>query len=189
MEARAEHWLREHLPHLRAVEPSATPAERLLPLGVVAGVIGAIALALPIVIYGWAHGSHSALELPMAATAWLFGLEHFAQNEYRFWPIVIGAVLLLVYFALQGAAFAFLEERLRTLTETVVGGLVLSFYSWLLFWYVILPIARDGAPFRETASVDAFVAPNWTWILGFALFGVATGIAYWALRRARGQLA
>lgn len=189
MEARAEHWLREHLPHLRAVEPSATPVERVLPLGLVAGVLGGVALALPLLIYGWAHAGHSALELPMAATAWLFGLEHFAQNEYRFWPIVIGVALLLAYFALHGAAFAFLEERLRTLPETVVGGLMLSFYSWLLFWYVLLPIARDGAPFRETATVDAFVAPNWTWILGFALFGVGTGVAYWMLRSARSRRA
>lgn len=183
MEARAEHWLREHMPHLRAVEPSEAEAERVLPLGVVAGLVGAVAMAVPIVVYGWAHAAHSALELPMAATAWLFGLEHFAQNDYRWWPIVIGAAVLLVYFMLHGVAFAFLEERLRTLPETLVGGIVLSFYSWLLFWYAILPIARDGAPFRETAAGGELVAPNWTWILAFTLFGVVTGVAYWALRR------
>lgn len=187
MEARAEHWLREHLPHLRVVEPSVTGVERVLPLGLAAGAVGAAALAAPLVVYGWAHDAHAALELPAAATAWLFGLEHFAQNEYRWWPIVIGAAVLLVYFALHGMAFAFLEERLRTLPETLVGGMVLGFYSWLLFWYAILPIARDGAPFRETPAGGEFVAPNWTWILAFALFGVATGVAYWALRRARGR--
>jgi hypothetical protein len=29
--------------------------------------------AAPLVIYDWAKASHSALELPMAVTAWLFG--------------------------------------------------------------------------------------------------------------------
>jgi hypothetical protein len=189
MEARAEHWLREHMPHLRVVEPSVTEAERVLPLGLVAGAVGAVALATPLVIYDWAHNAHAALELPAAATAWLFGLEYFGQGDYRWWPILIGAAILLVYLALHGVAFAFLEERLRTLPETLVGGIVLSFYSWLLFWYAILPIARDGAPFRETAVADEFVAPNWAWILGFTLFGVGTAVAFWALRRTRSRRA
>jgi hypothetical protein len=61
-------------------------------------------------------------------------------------------------------------------------GAVWSFVSFMLFWYMLLPIARDGAPFRATAFGE-FVAPNWVWILGFTLSGLATGVCYWALSR------
>ncbi len=53
----------------------------------------------------------------------------------------------------------------------------------MLFWYMLLPIARDGAPFRPTAVAPGrFVAPNWAWILAFTLSGLATGACYRALR-------
>jgi hypothetical protein len=136
---------------------------------------------------GWAKASHSALELPMAVTGWLFGLNHFARNGYHWWPIVIGALFLLAYWALQGLVFAGLADRvyrLRTLAGSLALGAVWSVASWLFFWYMLLPIARDGAPFRVTAAVPtAFVAPSWVWILGFAVSGVVTGGIYRALSR------
>ena len=59
-------------------------------------------------------------------------------------------------------------------------------------WYMLLPIARDGAPFRA-AEIDPrlYTAPNWVWILGFALSGLAIAGTYGALRRSaivRGDL-
>ena len=62
--------------------------------GIVAGLAGAVALAVPLVVWDWAHAAHRALELPMAATAWPFGLEHFSNEQNVWWPIVIGAALL-----------------------------------------------------------------------------------------------
>ena len=58
---------------------------------------------------------------------------------------------------------------------------VWSFVSFMFFWYMLLPIARDGAPFRQTAAGAAAAAPNWVWILGFALSGLASGACYCAL--------
>jgi hypothetical protein len=40
----------------------------------------------------------------------------------------------------------------------------------------------DGAPFRLVSSGTGFVAPNWVWILGYTLFGLATGAGYWLVR-------
>jgi hypothetical protein len=132
-----------------------------------------------------AKASHSALELPMAVTGWLFGLDHFARNGYHWWPIVVGALFLLAYWSVLGVAFAGLADRVyrvRTLAGSLMLGAVWSFASFMLFWYMLLPIARDGAPFRITAAATSeFVAPNWVWILGFALSGLATGLAYRAL--------
>src|SRR5579875_1455578 len=162
--------LREHVPHLRVVPRQAT------------GAGGGLVLAAPLVLYDWAKASHSALELPMAVTGWLFGLDHFARNGYHWWPIVIGALFLLAYWSVLGVAFAGLADRVyrvHTLVGSLALGAVWSIGSFLLFWDMLLPIARDGAPFRATvAAPGAFVAPSWVWILGFALSGLATGACY-----------
>ena len=118
----------------------------------------------------------------MAVTGCLFGLDNFVRNGYDWWPIVIGALFLLAYWAVMGVVFAGLAERVyrvRTLAGSLALGAVWSFVSFMFFWYMLQPIARDGAPFRMTASAaGAFVAPNWVWILGFALSGLATGACY-----------
>lgn len=177
--------LRGRVSHLHLVHRETAGWERLAGIGAAAGAAGGIVLALPLVLYDWARAGHSALELPMAVTAWLFGLEHFARNGYRWWPIVVGALILLAYWSVLGTAFAGLADRVyrvRTLAGSLALGAVWSFASFLLFWYVLLPIARDGAPFRMTAAApDQFVAPNWVWIVGFAVSGLATGVAYRAL--------
>src|SRR5438093_6151231 len=146
-----------------------TTSSRLTAIGVSAGVGGGLVLGAPLVIYDWAKASHSALELPMAVSGWLFGLDHFARNGYQWWPIVIGALFLLAYWGVQGLAFAGLAERVyrvRTLSGSLVLGAVWSFASFMFFWYMLLLIARDGAPFRVTAlAAGSFVAPNWAWIL------------------------
>src|SRR5712691_3985368 len=174
--------LREHVPHLRLVHREATSAGRLTATGVAAGVGGGLALAGPLVVYDWVKASHSALELPMAVTGWLFGLDHFARNGYHWCPIVIGALFLLVYWGVQGMAFAGLADRVyrvRTLAGSLALGAVWSFVSFMFFWYMLLPIARDGAPFRLTTNAAGdLVAPNWVCILGFALSGLVTGACY-----------
>jgi hypothetical protein len=188
MEARAEllHRLREHVPHLHFTQRQAMGTRRLTMVGLASGVGGGLVLAAPLVIYDWARGSHSALELPMSVTAWLFGLGHYARNGYHWWPIVIGALFLVVYWGAQGLAFASIANRVyrvRTLIGSLALGGVWGFVSFMFFWYMLLPIARDGAPFRMTAvAAGSFVAPNWVWILGFTLFGFTTGLCYHALR-------
>ena len=92
----------------------------------------------------------------MAATAWPFGLEHFSHEQNLWWPIVIGAALLTLYGAVSGLAFAGLADRVFAL-ESPVSSLVgrcrvWGFVSFMLFWYMLLPIAREGAPFRATAA-------------------------------------
>lgn len=155
--------------------------------GIVSGLVGGIALAVPLVVWDWTHQAHRALELPMAATAWVFGLEHFSNEQNLWWPIVIGAALLAVYSAVSGLAFAGLADRVFAVGDTVsslVGGAVWGIVSFVAFWYVVLPIARNGAPFRATpAQPTLSVAPNWVWILGFTLFGLVTGAVYGALHR------
>ncbi len=186
MEARADflHRLREHVPHLHLAHRRVTSAGRLTRVGLAAGIGGGLAMGAPLLVYDWARASHSALELPMAVTGWLFGLNHFGQNDYRWGPIVIGALFLLAYWGALGLAFAGLADRVyrvATLLGSLVLGAVWSFVSFMFFWYMLLPIARDGAPFRLTAAGE-FVAPTWVWILGFTLAGVTTGVCYRALR-------
>jgi hypothetical protein len=189
MEARAEflHRLREHVPHLHFTHRQAMGTSRLTLVGLASGVGGGLVLAAPLVIYDWVKGSHSALELPMAVSAWLFGLGHYTRNGYHWWPIVIGALFLLAYWGAHGLAFAGIADRVyrvRTLTGSLALGGVWSFVSFMFFWYMLLPIAREGAPFRATAADPTlFVAPNWVWILGFALLGLVTGGVYAALHR------
>ncbi|HEX9351325.1 MAG TPA: hypothetical protein VF877_08640 [Gaiellaceae bacterium] len=189
MEAHPEflHRLREHVPHVHLTHREATSSGRLMLVGLAAGVGGGLVMAAPLLIYDWVRASHSALELPMAVAAWLFGLDHYARNGYHWWPIVIGALFLLAYSGAQGLAFAGVADRVyrvRTLIGSLVLGGVWSFVSFMFFWYMLLPIARDGAPFRVTAiAPGSFVAPNWVWILGFTLSGLATGACDWALRR------
>jgi hypothetical protein len=150
------------------------------------GLAGGVGMIVPIVIYDWASAVHSALEIMMAPTAWLFGLEHFVQNGYAWWPIVIGFPLYVVYFAATGVVFGGLADRflqLRTLPEAFGVGLAWGFVSWLFFWYTLLPIARAGAPFHATAVSSLFVAPIWVFIVGFAILGLATSLCYLLLRR------
>ena len=54
----------------------------------------------------------------------------------------------------------------------------------MFFWYMLLPIAREGAPFRLGSGSAGFVAPDWVWILGFTVSGLAMGACYRLLRRA-----
>ena len=174
--------LREHVPHLHLVHRETPSAGRLTTAGIASGVGGGIILAAPLVIYDWVKASHAALELPMAVSGWLFGLNHFARNGYHWWPIVVGALFLIAYCAVMGIAFAGLASRvyrISSLASGLVLGAAWSIASFLFFWDMLLPIARDGAPFRATTVAPAeFVAPNWVWILGFALFGLATGACY-----------
>lgn len=154
---------------------------RLLVAGGIAGIVGGLAMGLTIVLWDWSNADHRTLELPMATTAWLFGLQHFSHDQSLWASIVLGSVLLLVYWLLSGFAYAALSDRvfmLASTTSLVVGGLIWGFVSYMFFWYFLIPIARDGEPFR----LD--VAPPWVWILSFTLLGIATGASYAAVRRA-----
>ncbi len=86
---------------------------RRIGAGVSIGFVGALFMAAPLVIYDWVRAGHTALELPMAVSGWLFGLDHFVQNGYHWRAIVIGAVLLVAYWTLSGLAFAGLAEQLE----------------------------------------------------------------------------
>jgi hypothetical protein len=157
-------------------------------VGSVTGLFAGLAMAAPLVIWGWARQAHIALELPTATTAWLFGLGHFSHDTYSFWPIVVGTGFLAVYWIVSGLAFTGLADRLyhlRTLGKSLLAGAAWSIVNFLFFWYMLLPIARDGAPFRATPSKPGlFVAPNWVWILAFTVFGLACGLFYAVLRPA-----
>ena len=161
-----------------------------LAVGLGSGVFGGLAMAVPLVIWDWVHSGHVALELPMAATAWLFGLQHFSHDTYLTWPVLVGAVLFAAYWTLSGLVFTRLAETsgVSRPVASLAAGFGWGFVSFIFFWDMLLPIARDGAPFRTPAAAAAvvepgFVAPNWVWILGFTLMGLVTGACYAALRR------
>jgi hypothetical protein len=187
MEAHAQP-LQPRQPDLHLQPRGMLAQRRLAVVGTVCGVFGGLAMALPLVIYDWVRASHSALELPMAVTAWLFGLNHFHPNAYAFWSIAVGALFLLAYWEAHGLAFTALADRVyrvSSLAGSLALGAVWSFVSFMFFWYMLLPVARDGAPFRLVPGAVGFVAPNWVWILGYTLFGLATGACYWLLRQQR----
>jgi hypothetical protein len=166
------------------------PAEWLA-VGLGSGLFGGIALALPIVLWDWARSGHLAFEFPMAATAWLFGLEHFSHDSYLMWPLVIGVACFSAYVALSGLVFTAVADRVGIVGPSagLAAGAAWSFVSFVFFWGMLLPIARDGAPFRAAAgAAQPFVAPNWVWILGFTLFGLVTGACYAALRPSPAQV-
>lgn len=185
MEAHADflHRLRDRVPHLHLVPHQRASMSRLARIGIGVGIVGGLAMALPLLIYDWAKASHSALELPMAVSGWLFGLNHFGQNDYHWWPIVIGALFLFAFWSVLGWAFSAIADRVyhvATLKGALALGAVWSFVSFIFTWYMVMPIARDGAPFRLTAAGE-FVAPTWVWILGFTAAGLATGLCYRAM--------
>lgn len=158
----------------------------LFAVGLGSGLFGGIALVAPIVIWDWVRAGHHAFELPMAATAWLFGLEHFSHERYLAWPLVIGVALLTAYVALSGLAFTALADRVYGATRplaSLAAGFAWSFVSFIFFWDMLLPIARGGAPFRAASgAAGLFVAPTWLWILAFTLLGLVTGACYAILR-------
>lgn len=177
---------RRHLLRTSRRRANALGPSEWLVVGWGAGLLGGVVMALPLIIWDWASSAHLALEFPTATTAWFFGLDHFSHQTYHAWPILIGATFLCVYWIVSGLAFTGIADRLygvTTLGKSLVAGAAWSFVSFMLFWYMLLPIARDGAPFRETAGAPGqFVAPNWVWILAFTVFGLATGALYAALR-------
>jgi hypothetical protein len=161
-------------------------SSELVAVGLGSGLLGGLALAAPIVIWDWTHSGHRAFELPMAATAWLFGLQHFSHNRYLAWSLVIGVALLAAYAALSGAAFTALADRVYGIARplaSLAAGFAWAFVSFIFFWDMLLPIARGGEPFRAApGAAGLFVAPTWVWILGFTLLGLVTGICYAGLR-------
>jgi len=177
--------------YLRLTEATARRTTRLTPAewietGVGAGMLAGLVMTLPLLLWDWAKSSHLALELPTAATAWLFGLQHFSHQTYRFWPIVLGFAFLCVYWGASGVAFTGIADRLYGITgigKSLVLGAAWSVVNYIFFWYVLLPIARDGAPFRATVSSPAlFVGPDWVWVVAFTAFGLAVGAFYALLR-------
>jgi hypothetical protein len=178
---------RANLNEARGGQRRLTPLEWLA-VGLGSGLFGGLAMALPLIIWDWIQSGHEALELPMAATAWLFGLQHFSVESYLAWPILVGAVLLTCYWALSGLVFTRLAEQISGASRplaSLAAGFGWSFVSFIFFWDMLLPIARDGAPFRASISplVDVgYVAPNWVWILSFTLMGLVTGACYAVLR-------
>ena len=162
-------------------------ATGLLAVGVASGLLGGLALAVPIVIWDWVRSSHRALELPMAATAWPFGLDHFSHDQNLWWPILLGIVLLAAYWALAGVVFVALADRTYRVSHpaaAILAGAAWSFVTFIFSWYMLLPVARDGAPFRSTiADPRLYTAPTWVWILGFTLSGLVIGAFYGAFRQ------
>jgi len=166
-------------------------------IATVTGLVGGLGLAVPVIVYGWVSSVHSALELPMAATAWIFGLDNFTQNGYQWSPIVVGALILAAFALINGIAYSgFADRFLRstTMPETVGVGLAWGFVSWLFFWYTMLPVAHAGAPFMASITpitlwglavpiAGPTVAPVWAFVLGFALLGMTTSVAHRLLRR------
>ena len=160
-------------------------AREVVAVGIASGLLGALALAVPVVLWGWARDGHRAFEYAMAPTAWLFGLQHFSNTDYHWWSLALGIALLAAYGAISGIVFTALADRVFGVVRplpSLAAGLAWSFVSFIFFWDMLLPIARDGAPFRVAPNTAAFVAPNWVWILGFTLLGLATGASYAVLR-------
>jgi hypothetical protein len=188
LEVHADHT--DHL-YVRAPQTS-TPSSTSLTTaewvetGVGAGLLGGLVMILPLLLWDWVKPSHIALELPTAATAWLFGLQHFSHTTYHFWPIVIGFAFLCLYWIGSGVAFAGIAGRVYSITgvgKSLLLGAAWSVVNFIFFWYMLLPIARNGAPFRATAAAPRlFVAPDWVWILAFTAFGLAVGVFYAVLR-------
>jgi hypothetical protein len=167
-------------------QPARLTVPQWLQIGVVAGLVGGLLMAVPLIIWDWVKAGHIALELPAAATAWLFGLNYFSNTAYHVGPILLGIALMGVYWIVSGLVFAGIADRIlrvSTLGASLAAGALWSFVSFIFFWYMLLPIARDGAPFRTTAiATGPSVAPNWVWILSFTVLGFATALAYAAMR-------
>jgi hypothetical protein len=183
-----------------AGEVTEYPVATKAAIGTTIGLIGGVAMAIPIVIYDWVSESHAALDLFMAATAWVFGMSHYTQNGYDWGSIVVGMLLLAGYSIASGAIFGGIADRflrLRTLPETIGAGFAWGFVSWLFVWYTLLPIAHGGAPFYPTVLVGSIelplstvsvtalvsVAPIWVFVVAFGLLGLATALAYRRLTR------
>ena len=164
----------------------ALTAREWVTVGAAAGILGGILMAIPLIIWDWVKTTHLALELPMGATAWVFGLNHFSHVTYHPGPIVIGFAFLGLYGIASGLAFTGLADRLYGITRlgpALVAGAAWAFVNFVFFWYMLLPIARDGAPLRVTPLAPLqFVAPNWVWILAWTIFGLATAVFYAVLR-------
>jgi hypothetical protein len=98
-------------------------------------------------------------------------------------PIRSKVVIATTVGLVGGLGMALRFLNLRTLPETLGAGIAWGFVSWLFFWYTLLSIARGGAPFHATAASSSYVAPTWVFLVGFAILGVATSLAYRVLRR------
>lgn len=177
--------MRNHITSEERRSPLLRPVEWLA-IGLGSGLLGGIALAVPVVLWDWARSGHQAFELPMAVTAWIFGLQHFSHETYLAWPGVIGAALFAAYSALGGLIFTAIADRVYGVARPLASlgaGIAWAFVNFIFFWDMLLPIARDGEPLRTTpGGGQLFVAPNWVWILGFTLLGLVTGASYAALR-------
>jgi hypothetical protein len=190
LETHADITEQRHRP-LRRATRSRTSSQVLttrewVKVGSAAGLLGGILMAIPLIVWDWVKTTHLALELPTAAASWVFGLNHFSHVTYHPGPIVIGIAFLGLYWLASGLAFTGLADRFYGITKlgpSLIAGAVWSFVNFMFFWYMLLPIARDGAPFRVTAIAPLqFVAPNWVWILSWAVFGLATAVFYAVLR-------
>jgi hypothetical protein len=83
----------------------------------------------------------------------------------------------------SGPASSAVSYGITGIGKSLVLGAAWAVINYIFVWYMLLPIARGGAPLRTTASSPVlFVAPDWVWVVAFTAFGLAVGACYAFLR-------
>ena len=168
---------------------------RAVLIGVVAGVLASLVMAVYAMIAAWAKGAGfftplyhiaSLLIAPNAMMASMQDAQAGGAFHFAFGPAVAGAVIHMMTGAVYGAIFAVVVSRFAIRAPLVVaagvvwGALVFAFSTW-----IGLPAAAAildaGDPIRHMAQMAGYG----TFIIEHLIYGLVLGalVALWGRQR------
>ena len=158
-------------------------ARRIMVVGGIGGMLAGMMMAMVEMLYGAFNSTRSFWDSGMAIWSWVFGQEHFTQNDpgAHVGPVILGIGAHMVNAMLFGIMFAALMYVLRPrgLISPIMIGVAFGLGSWAIMRYGILPLNAGEADL----FITDIVSPQWVWWLAHAVMGMFAGIYYLMVRR------
>ena len=156
---------------------------RIVLVGAVGGTIAGMMMAMVGMLYGAFNSTRSFWDSGMAIWSWVFGQEHFTQNDpgAHVWPVILGMGAHMVNAMMFGIMFAAFMYLLRPRSDLVpiMVGLAFGLSSWAIMRYGILPLNAG----EDDLFTKDIVSPQWVWWVAHAVMGMTAGIYYVVMRR------
>ena len=146
---------------------------RALKGGVVAGIVGGLALAVYLAIQAIAQGAALAPVFKGAALPF-FSPDRVGSPAWDPAPVALGLIAHLGVSILWGVLFGLLFYGLSR-AGTIVAGLFWGLVVWLAMFYVVLPLVGGFGVTQAT--------PLWSAVLMHLVFGLFTAVGFLPFQR------
>ncbi|MFQ5426567.1 MAG: hypothetical protein ACE5EV_05775 [Gaiellales bacterium] len=157
-------------------------AIRIMVIGGVGGMIAGMMMAMVEMLYGAFNSTRSFWDSGMAIWSWVFGAEHFTQNDpgAHVGPVILGIGAHMANSMMFGIMFAALMYmfRPRGFMAPMMVGMAMSLGAWAIMRYGILPLNAG----EDDLFTKDIVSPQWVWWVAHGVMGMFAAMYYLAVR-------